>query len=1030
MEDEEKKNNIIFTAESIVNSNYRDLFREIGDCGMRDWMKKDGTNVPDLKHPLYPPPYLRLDFRHLFDFLKARADIRIRKLQLEIDKSSIQWETFRQGRNRNVSNEVVTTGICTASRFLKIPLISLLAQFLEDCESKKIRLFSYAEYEKTITDFLREAPDIVKRLQSKSPQFFTPDKQEQQLPEQVVTENRYRIDRVEGEEKWLDPYNFNELPLVGREKEFELLNRFIETEEQFKIWAIAGPSGSGKTRLASQWAYDLPARKGWDCRVLHKEDRAEPKKWAKWSPDKPTLVIIDYMYGFEAVIQKLMNHRFKPDTPKIRLLLIDHVFSEPLHSDERWGFTGDGSSLNRNEKYFFDTKPLDLRQTQDQETIIKSIIVHRAGINKKSEQVDIAHKYLQETQGAYHPLFAALVGDAIKSDKNFTQWNRRELIDYYLSGDDRLPWEHGNDSGRWASHFTTVATARRRIYYRDLIAAAGNCTSSPEHFDEVKAICQKIVTDNNTEILKPFEPDILGESFFLKFLQFLENSPAYQKEFRQIFIAGNEDTQIEDATEFIAFIQRLTRNLLNDDQNQKETQALWNALFKFMNPSDFESAKPIQWAMTIGLIDMIVTIKDLFSEEMMITLLNQIDPDVLYRDNNKTSLRKSILHSMRYFELTHRHTEVTPEIPEEMLELFDRLTANDTEALSVPIIIASFLGFNKTACALVNRGVDTKAIFDGGQNALIIASLMGHTEIVQCLLKAKEKPEIDATDKHGLTALIWASNKGKIEAVRLLLGAGANINAADNRGLTVLIWASLKGHIDIVRLLLDDNKEGNTNIRITDKKSRAAFIWASFRSYIVRLLLYNKGSAKADINIADKKSRTALIWASGMGQIETVRLLLHKKANINSADEEGHTALIWASLKGHIEVVELLLNEGANIDIADKAGHTALIRACMSGHIKTVKLLLHKRADTNIADKEGRTALIWASFYGEVEIADLLLGEGTNIDFADIKGRTALMCASINGHTKTVRLLIDKGANPDIVDNNGNTALMLIRCNM
>lgn len=634
-----------YTIDSIDDSCYRKIFIEITKCGKRFWIKKgkgSKTKVTIIQHPQYSD-YWILDFNHLYTFLVSSVISKGKtKIGFEdaIDSSYAPFssEVFYRGKFRNINPQKVEIGIYVAARFLGIPLIDLLAQFLQDCESKKIRLFLYDEYEDVIKSFLQHAPYLVKQLQPKSPHPFAPNKQEQQLPEQAVAEDRFGAERVQGKEKWLDPYNFDELPLVGREKEFALLNEFIQTDGQFKIWAIAGPSGSGKTRLTSQWAYDSPALKNWDRCVLHKEDRLEPEKWSDWAPDKPTLIIIDYIYGFEAVIQKLMNHRFKSDTPEIRLLLIDHVFSEPLHSDKRWGFSGDGSSLNRNEKYFYSTKLLDLRQTQDQEEIIKSIIAHRAELDEEDNQIDIAHKYLQETQGAYHPLFAALVGDAIRSQKDFTVWNRRELIDYYLSGDDRLPWEHGNDLGRWASHFIAIATARRRMKYEDLINSAKNFSSAPKHFGEVKKICQKVTTNDNESTLNPFEPDILGESFFLKFLQSLTDAPDYQEEFRQIFMAGKEDTQTEDATEFIAFIQRLTRNLLNDDQSQKETQAFWDSLFNFMDPSDFRDAEPIRWAMTVSLVDIANALQEQLSEKEMASLISKIEPAVLYHVNNEDFL--------------------------------------------------------------------------------------------------------------------------------------------------------------------------------------------------------------------------------------------------------------------------------------------------------------------------------------------------------------------------------------------------------
>lgn len=856
-----------------------------------------------------------------------------------------------------------------------------LLEFLELCDRKNFPLVAFENDESGLKDTIEDLSKYI--VDSKNEANLKKNSSIDNIEgnADTIKNTSSNIERVTEKTKWLDPYNHKELPLVGRKKELGLLDKFAKHADQFKIWAIAGPSGAGKTRLAIQWAMDSTVLTVWDCRVLHKEDRTEPEKWANWSPDKPTLIIIDYMYGFDEVVLKLMNHRFKPTDSKVRLLLIDHVFSEPLHSDKRWGFSGDRSSLNRNEKHFFALKPLDLRQTQNQEKIIKSIIARRARINIKSDQVDKAHEYLLETKGAYHPLFAALIGDAIRSNKDFTVWNRRELIDYYLSGE-RLPWAHDKFLGLWASHFIAVATARRGVAYEDLEEAASNCASAPEHFGRMEKICQTVITDDNAITLAPFEPDILGESFFLQFLKFIKKSKKYKAEFRQVFMAGNECTQTKDAIEFIAFIQRLTRNLLNDDQNQSKTVELWDTLFAFMRPSEFGNAEPIRWALTAGLIDIVDAIKDQFPEEKLVTLLNQIEPAVLYQAHNSSLLKKAVLYSMHCFELTSKLTKTTPVFSEGMFALFNRYTASKI-AEETPLMIASYYGFNEIINVLIDRGVDTKATFNGGLNALMFASLGGQIEAVKRLINTTTN--IHATDNEGDTALILTSLKGHIEVAKLLLDKGAKIDAANNRGGTAFIAASYNDQVEVVKLLLD------------------------------------KG---ANINAADIKGQTALFIASTEGHIEVVKLLLDKGENIiDATDNESRTVLIWASLSGHIEVVKFLLDKGANINATDNESITTLIAASSEGHAKVAKLLLDKGANVDAADNEGSTALIWASARGHAKVTKLLLDKGANIDTADNEGYTALFTASLKGHVEVAKLLLDKGAEINITDNEGHTAL-------
>ena len=53
-----------------------------------------------------------------------------------------------------------------------------------------------------------------------------------------------------------------------------------------------------------------------------------------------------------------------------------------------------------------------------------------------------------------------------------------------------------------------------------------------------------------------------------------------------------------------------------------------------------------------------------------------------------------------------------------------------------------------------------------------------------------------------MTVLHWASKQGCICVVKGLLGAGAAIDALDRRGLSALMYASESGHLDISEYLL------------------------------------------------------------------------------------------------------------------------------------------------------------------------------------------------------------------------------------
>ena len=109
------------------------------------------------------------------------------------------------------------------------------------------------------------------------------------------------------------------------------------------------------------------------------------------------------------------------------------------------------------------------------------------------------------------------------------------------------------------------------------------------------------------------------------------------------------------------------------------------------------------------------------------------------------------------------------------------------------------------------------------------------------------------------TAIIKASENGRLDVVRFLLKNGANPNDEDatSAGQTPLIHASFNGHIEIIKLLLD---------------------------------------AGADI---EKKNHIPgegpLITAVQEGQLKVVKLLLEMSANPNVENTEGETVHMLAT---------------------------------------------------------------------------------------------------------------------------------------
>ena len=78
-------------------------------------------------------------------------------------------------------------------------------------------------------------------------------------------------------------------------------------------------------------------------------------------------------------------------------------------------------------------------------------------------------------------------------------------------------------------------------------------------------------------------------------------------------------------------------------------------------------------------------------------------------------------------------------------------------------------GDEVTVSSLLAKGADVNETTGGGQTALILAVIFGHTNLVKLLVKAGADSEL--RDNLGLNAIEWAKRRGSREALEILTGA-------------------------------------------------------------------------------------------------------------------------------------------------------------------------------------------------------------------------------------------------------------------
>lgn len=274
-----------------------------------------------------------------------------------------------------------------------------------------------------------------------------------------------------------------------------------------------------------------------------------------------------------------------------------------------------------------------------------------------------------------------------------------------------------------------------------------------------------------------------------------------------------------------------------------------------------------------------------------------------------------------------------------------------------------------------------------------------------------------------------AIRNNDLSTLRTLLKT-ADVNLKDQKESTPLMYAAAFGSLDAMRILLDAGADVNAKNAL----SVSPMLWCAGDLEKVRLLV-SKG---ADVNARSKQNQTPLlIAATHDGASEIVKLLLDKGADASARGFMNTTALLSATYANDTAIVKLLLQKRVDVNAKDVTGQTALMNAASYGNAEVARMLLAKGADVNAAGEAGGqqvkngdialgsfTALLLGAAYGGPEAIKVLLDAGAKVNVQDVRGMTPLMLAiaTDRADARVVRLLLAKGADAAIKSKNGETA--------
>jgi ankyrin repeat protein len=348
-------------------------------------------------------------------------------------------------------------------------------------------------------------------------------------------------------------------------------------------------------------------------------------------------------------------------------------------------------------------------------------------------------------------------------------------------------------------------------------------------------------------------------------------------------------------------------------------------------------------------------------------------------------------------------------VPSALRVLLDRgatVDARDPEFQQTALMLAVREDHAETAALLISRGATVNAHTRVGPTPAFTPPCKGTgcgSEGVGINRGGLPDRGRRAEVKGGMTALLYAARDGRVEATRMLLAAGADIEAADANGIRPLLMAALNNNFDVARLLLAKG----ANVNADDFWGRSP-LWAAVEY------------RNLDMNNRDQDSPKD----NGVERgpiLELITTLLKAGANVNVRTREVPPSRRWLYSLGDVSWV-------------DFTGQTPFLRAAFAGDTAAMRVLLAHGADPNLPTTAGTTPLMaaagvnWAvaqtyteSPQAQIDAVALCLELGAEVNASNSMGLTALLGAANRGSNEIIELLVRRGAKLDVKDKEGRT---------
>ena len=413
-----------------------------------------------------------------------------------------------------------------------------LAEFFQDCRVKGTKLNTEKDFEDVVSRLIKEElgkiqspPDRTKSACESVHQIHL------DLPPYIESNTNY--------------FGTQFIDVLGRDDEQERLREFLYCDKRYAWFQLAGVAGQGKSRLALELAIEVRDRHNWNAGFLEDyEIKRTAEIWDEWQPDKPHLIILDYVFGRTTSIHsifKALAHRREQFQHPVRLLLLERQpwnrgFQKP--SDElptpvdlsetraAWflDFTDryDGNDVNIVKSRFpKDEGVLELGKLNEDKLvdIVKQVVEKTPNAVPLTITKNQIKEQLEHIDKEGRPLYAYFLARELAFGTNTQGWSHTELLNAVLWRERENWWAAAFDGQKPPLLEDDLPSARLAVLAT--MTDGLDCSNVDEflNFDASSRTRKQALAltggeihksiSGPSEIITAMKPDLLGEWYVL-----------------------------------------------------------------------------------------------------------------------------------------------------------------------------------------------------------------------------------------------------------------------------------------------------------------------------------------------------------------------------------------------------------------------------------------------------------------------------------------------------------------------------------